>query len=98
MKLPWSTNEAARARQVGDAVQPGDLVVVRTADRKWLKKRALTPCIDGRDFPVIWVCWPDEYTAEHVRPSRQDGLPSIGAPWPCEDVFLTPKPSRARQP
>jgi hypothetical protein len=52
----------------------GDIVAVRDASGRWLRKVALSRIMQGRDFPVVWVDW------EGDEPS--DG----GVPWPCEDV------------
>lgn len=74
-------------------VQAGDVIVVRTADDKELTKRALSPVVDGHDFPVVWAVWPEEYRQEDTEgePARSHNRPYLrvyppGVPWPAEDV------------
>ena len=52
----------------------GDLVAVRDAEGRWLRKVALSRIVAGGDFPVVWVDWEGG--------EESDG----GHPWPCEDV------------
>lgn len=42
---------------------------------------AITPPIQGKDFEVVWVCRPDEWTA-----AQREAREPQGIPWPVEDV------------
>ena len=55
---------------------------------------ALTGVIAGRDFPVVWVCRPDEWQAAQEANRDPEGMP-----YPAEDVTVsseheTPPPTR----
>lgn len=76
---------------MGRDIEPGDFVEVLDAGGKWLRRRALSGVVDGRDFPVIWVVEPDRY--EHAATERvpMRWEPRVreypaGLPWPEEDV------------
>jgi hypothetical protein len=64
-------------------IEPGALVLVRTADGKELQRRAVTGVEDGLDFPVVWVATEDEWSASNGNGHRPEALP-----WPSEDVEL----------
>jgi hypothetical protein len=66
-----------------EAIRPGDVVFVRDARGERLRRRAMSGVVDGRDFPVVWVCLEEEWEAGRDRPDLSKGLP-----WPAEDVAL----------
>ena len=61
------------------SIEPGTIVLIRTADDKQLQRRATSGVEDGLDFPVVWVCTEDEWAA-------RNGSTPQGLPWPAEDV------------
>lgn len=61
-------------------INRGDRVTVRTAFGDQLERVALTSIEMGRDFPVVWVCSPEEWDA------REEADPPVGLPWPADDV------------
>ena len=70
-------------------IKRGDRVTVRTAFGDRLERVALSAIEMGRDFPVVWVCSPEEWEA------REQPDPPIGLPWPAEDVELVDVPAEA---
>jgi len=62
-------------------IQPGSRVLVRTAFDSKVERRAVTGVEPGIDFPVVWVCTEEEWTA-----AQHGGSPVEGDPWPAEDV------------
>jgi hypothetical protein len=62
-------------------IEPGALVLIRTADDQELPRRAVTGVEDGLDFPVVWVATEEDWNAANGE--RPDALP-----WPAEDVKL----------
>jgi len=65
------------------AIAAGDYVIARSWAGEF-ERRAVTGVTDGRDFPVVWVCTPEEWEAaqaEHREPAS--------LPWPAEDVEAT---------
>lgn len=65
-------------------IQPGSLVVVRTADGKRLRRRATTTVVDEHnDFPVVYVTTEEEWAA-----ANGNGNTPTALPWPAEDVEL----------
>jgi hypothetical protein len=54
---------------------------VRDVHGHWLERIALGGVVQGRDFPVVWACRPEEWE----RAVREGDEP-VGAPWPAEDV------------
>jgi hypothetical protein len=62
-------------------IHDGTLVIVRDALGSELKRIALGPPKRGEDFPVVWVCRPEEWEA-----ARAEGREPEGVPWPREDV------------
>jgi len=46
-----------------------------------LPRIALSQPKRGEDFPVVWVCRPEEWEA-----ARAEGREPEGVPWPREDV------------
>jgi hypothetical protein len=67
-------------------IEPGALVLVRTADGQELRRRAVSGVKDGADFPVVWVATEDEWT-------NGNGDKPTGLPWPAEDVTLADRPT-----
>jgi hypothetical protein len=61
--------------------QSGDHVEVIDAEGERLSRRALSGIVDGEDFPVVWVCREEEWTA-----AKREGREPEGVPWPAEDV------------
>lgn len=64
-------------------IQRGSRVLVRTAFDTMVERRALSGVELGVDFPVVWVCTEEEWTA-----ATQGDSPAEGDPWPAEDVAL----------
>lgn len=64
-------------------VKPGDTVLALNARGERGERIALTSVVMGRDFPVIWVCRPEEWIA-----AQAEGREPEGVPWPAEDVTL----------
>ena len=62
-------------------ITPGSDVRVRNALDETLRLVATTGVVEGLDFPVVWVCEPDEWTAAQ----DEDRVPQA-IPWPAEDV------------
>lgn len=58
-------------------LRAGEDILVRDAFGFWLEKRALTGCMRGGDFGVVWTAWRDD-------PPRDDY--EEGAPWPIDAV------------
>lgn len=54
----------------------GDLVMCRTADDRWIERRACGPVEKGHTFPVVRVA------------RLEDPDDALGVPWPAEDVWL----------
>lgn len=63
-------------------ILPGQQVLLRDFHGKELRRRALTPVMDGRDFPVVWVCREDRWDPTLAGVTD----PAVGMPWPAEDV------------
>jgi len=63
------------------AIERGISVRVRDVHGRWLERIAMGGVVQGRDFPVVWACRPEEW----VRSAR-DGDTPVGTPWPAEDV------------
>lgn len=70
-------------------INPGDLVVARSAFGERLDRRALTGRVDGKEFAVVWVCREDEWAAAQL-----EGREPEGVPWPAEDVELVAQMAR----
>lgn len=63
------------------AITPAAVVEVTTATDDVLLMRALSGPVQGRDFPIVWVCTEDEFAraqAAHEDPHR--------IPWPVNAV------------
>jgi hypothetical protein len=61
----------------------GDPVVVRDSKGRSHRKIAVSEVIEGKDFPVVWACNPDEWDS-----AQEDGRAAEGVPWPARDVSL----------
>lgn len=64
------------------SIKPGAIVHIKTALGETLDRRAVTPVVEGSDFPVIWVCREEEWKAAHRQGREPDSVP-----WPAEDVW-----------
>ena len=64
-------------------ITPGSEVKVRNALDERLRLIATTGVVRGIDFPVVWVCEPDEWTA-----AQAEGREPQAIPWPAEDVSV----------
>ena len=64
-------------------IKPGDRVLALNARGERSERIALTEVVMGRDFPVVWICRPEEWVA-----ARAEGREPDGVPWPAEDVSL----------
>lgn len=62
-------------------IEAGTLLEVITASGESAHMRALGAPVRGRDFPVVWVCTEEEYTAARLHDER-----SAGIPWPLDAV------------
>jgi hypothetical protein len=62
-------------------IEYGSRVIARSADDQDLDKRALTGVVMGEDFPVIWVCREEEWSA-----AAREGREPVGVPWPADAV------------
>jgi hypothetical protein len=63
----------------------GSEIEGRTACGEWIKLVALGAPTQGRDFPIVWVCTPEEYAAAKAEDREPDGLP-----WPLDAVQEPP--------
>jgi hypothetical protein len=45
-------------------IQHGTLLTCETASGGHVTMRALGPVMQGIDFPVVWVCLPEDYQAD----------------------------------
>lgn len=63
-------------------VEPGSVVVVRTAFGNEVRKRAATGVVMGADFLVVRVCSEDEWGL-----AQAEGREPNTTPWPAEDVW-----------
>lgn len=65
-------------------IKPGSEIKVRDAQREVLDRVAMTSVVDGKDFPVVWVCDHDEWAA-----ARREGREPTGIPWPANAVVTS---------
>jgi hypothetical protein len=63
------------------AIGHGDRVLALNARGERNERIALTGIVRGRDFPVIWICRPEEWVT-----AQAEGCEPEGVPWPAEDV------------
>ena len=63
------------------AIERGTMVEARTASGRWVKLVALGDPAQGKDFPVLWVCTPDEWGQATSRGEEPEGIP-----WPMDAV------------
>lgn len=64
-------------------IERGTPLIVRDAFGTDLQRVALSSPKRGEDFPVVWVCRPEEWEAAHA-----EGREPEGVPWPREDVHV----------
>ncbi|WP_157185953.1 hypothetical protein [Mycobacterium canetti] len=62
-------------------IERGDLIDATTASSGVVRMRALGRPIQGRDFPVVWVCTDNEWERANAAGDDPDGLP-----WPLDAV------------
>lgn len=62
-------------------IERGQRIVVRDAFGEDLERIALGGPKRGEDFPVVWVCRPEEWDS-----AQAEGREPQGVPWPREDV------------
>jgi hypothetical protein len=62
-------------------IRAGDLLKCETAGGGHVTMRALGTVEQGYDFPVVWVCTPEEYDRAQEAEDEADGLP-----WPYSAV------------
>lgn len=62
-------------------LQPGDQVLAQSASGEIVERRAVGSVVDGRDFPVVWLCTEGEWQA-----ARAAGREPASIPWPADDV------------
>jgi hypothetical protein len=63
------------------AIEKGVPVRVRDVHGHWLERVAMDGVVQGRDFPVVWACRPEEWER-----ATREGEEPVGTPWPVEDV------------
>jgi len=63
------------------SIAPGDRVLALNARGERGERVALSEVVPGHDFPVVWICRPEEWEA-----ARLEGREPEGVPWPAEDV------------
>ncbi len=63
------------------SIGPGSHVIATDAFGRELDRVAISGPERGADFPVIWVCRPEEWTL-----AQEEGRAPNGVPWPIEDV------------
>ena len=56
-----------------NTIEVGSVVAAKTADGRWLRKRADSAVVPGHSFPVVWLSWEDDDPAE-------------ASPWPAGAV------------
>lgn len=61
-------------------ISKGDSVIVRTAHGTRVPTVAMSGIERGRDFPIIWVCTPEDFARDGFERSAS------WRPWPVEDV------------
>jgi hypothetical protein len=62
-------------------VMPGDRVLALNARGERGERIAITGVVQGRDFPVVWICQPEEWDAAQAEKRQPEGVP-----WPAEDI------------
>ena len=62
-------------------IEAGTHVRIREASGKTLDRRAVSAVVRGRDFPVVWACRDEEWSAAAAEGRQPDAVP-----WPAEDV------------
>lgn len=62
-------------------ISRGDVLEATTASGTAVTMRAMGAPIQGRDFPVVWVCTEDEWLR-----AEGDGDDPDGLPWPLDAV------------
>jgi hypothetical protein len=62
-------------------IKAGDHVIAVNARGERSERIALSEVVMGRDFPVIWICRPDEWIT-----AQAEGRQPESVPWPAEDV------------
>lgn len=76
----WAVHKLTPA-EVAERVGRGLLVIARDAGGRLFCKRALGQVVDGRNFPVVWLCSEEEWSAALAESREADGRP-----WPVEDI------------
>jgi hypothetical protein len=66
-----------------EAFNRGDVIIVRDARGRELRKRALGPVVQGGSFEVLWACREEEWLS-----AQAEGREAEGMPWPAEDVRI----------
>ncbi|WP_066914364.1 hypothetical protein [Mycobacterium interjectum] len=62
-------------------IERGDLLDVTTASGAIVRMRAMNVPVQGRDFPVVWVCTEQEWDRATASDEEPDGIP-----WPLDAV------------
>lgn len=62
------------------SISKGDAVIVRTAYGSQVPMVAMSGIERGRDFPIIWVCTPEDFARDGFERNAN------WRPWPTEDV------------
>ena len=70
----------AEPQNGGMTITVGTVLEATTASGAVVRMRALGEPLQGRDFPVVWVCTEGEYEA--------DGPEAEGIPWPLDAIVV----------
>ena len=73
-------------------ITPGERVLALNARGERGERVALTGVVQGRDFPVVWICRPEEWEAARAEEREPEGVP-----WPAEDVSSLTEAAVERQ-
>jgi len=63
-------------------IAKGDRVLATTAHGDQAPMVAMSGLTRGRDFPIIWVCLPEDFERDGFERTE------FWRPWPAEDVVL----------
>lgn len=64
------------------SIVPGMKVIAHSSFNGDLERRAVSSVVDGHDFPVVWVCTEEEWSASQAAEEQKPDA----IPWPAEDV------------
>jgi hypothetical protein len=73
----------------GMDIRSGMLVECETAGGGHVTMRALSGVVQGYDFPVVWVCTPEEYAQVEAVGTEPDRIP-----WPSSALQVLDEAQR----